>query len=112
MRAALGFHVSAIDGGALGHRTRCRQGFKQTDPEAPARPAIEAVVDRRRRAVISGTVTPSATGLQDMDDARDNTAIINTSGTRLVLGQMRLYRRPLGVRKPKQVSHSRLQSPD
>jgi hypothetical protein len=47
-----------------------------------------------------------------MNDARDNPAIINTSGTWLVLGQMWLYRSPLGVRKPKQMSHPSLQSPD
>jgi hypothetical protein len=44
-----------------------------------------------------------------MDDARDHTPIINTPRAGLVLGQMWLDRRPLRIRQPKQVSHSRLQ---
>ena len=112
MRGALGFDVGAIDGGAPGHCPRCRQGFEQAEPEAPARPAIETVVDSRRWAILLGAIAPPASSLEDVNDARDHAPIINTSGTGLILGQMRLYRRPLGVRKPKQVSHPRLQSPD
>ena len=112
MRGALGFDVGAIDGGAPGHCPRCRQGFEQAEPEAPARPAIETVVDSRRWAILLGAIAPPASSLEDVNDARDHAPIINTSGTGLILGQMWLYRRPLGVRKPKQVSHPRLQSPD
>lgn len=104
--------VSAVDRRAPSHRARCRQGIEQAHPEAPAKPTVEAIVDRRRRAIIRRAIAPSASRLQDMDDPGDHAPVINTPRTRLVPGQMRLYRRPLGVRKPKQVGHSCLQSPD
>src|SRR3546814_8411199 len=67
---ALGFDVGAIDRRALRHRTRPCQGIEQLRPEPPPRPAVEAVVDRRRWSIVCRTVAPPAAGFQYMKDAR------------------------------------------
>ena len=91
---ALRLDVGAVDRSAFRNRVGPRQGIKQLQPEAAPRPAVEAVVDRRRRAVVGRTVTPSASDLQDVQDARDYPPVINTPRSRLVLWQMRLDRSP------------------
>lgn len=48
----------------------------------------------------------AATGLQNMNDPRDHTAIIDALRTRLVFQQVRLNRRPLRIIKPEMLGHS------
>ena len=104
--------VSAVDGRAFGHRTCRRQRLEQIDPEAFARPAVEAVVDRGRRAILHRAIAPAAPDLEDMDDAGDHPAIIHTAGTALVPWQKRFDNGPLFIRQPKQVPHRSLQVVD
>src|SRR3546814_6643410 len=75
-------------------RTRPCQGIGQLRPEPPPRPAVEAVVDRRRWSIVCRTVAPPAAGFQYMKDARNHPPVIDPSRTRLVPGQVRLDRQP------------------
>ena len=52
--------VGGIDGGAPGDRAGGGQRLDQPGPEPAAGPAVEAVVDRRRRPVLSRAVAPAA----------------------------------------------------
>src|SRR3546814_3407385 len=81
-------------------RTRPCQGIGQLRPEPPPRPAVEAVVDRRRWSIVCRTVAPPAAGFQYMKDARNHPPVIDPSRTRLVPGQVRLDRQPSFVRPP------------
>lgn len=81
---ALRLDVGAVDRGAPRHRAGILQRIEQLEPEAPSRPTIEAVVDRRCGAVIGRTVDPPAATLEHVKAARDHPAIIvgspNSSG--------------------------------
>src|SRR3546814_6583039 len=79
--------VGAVDGGTLRHGSGLGQRIEQLYPEAPARPAVEAIVDCRRGAVVGRAVAPTAADLQDMQDARDHPPIVHPAGTGLVLRQ-------------------------
>ena len=80
-----------------------------TCPEPTARPAVEAVVDRRRRAVFRRAVAPSAPSLENMDNARDDAPVIDAPRAGLVLGKMRLNRGPLRIAQPEKLAHHHLQ---
>ena len=84
MGGAMRLDISTVDGGAPGHRTGRCQRLDQINPEALARPAVEAVVDRGRGAALFRVIAPAATNLKNMDDAGDHTPIINPAGTALV----------------------------
>lgn len=84
---------------------------KQPQPEPASGPAVEAVVDRRGRAVGVGAVAPSRARLEHVDDARNHPSVVHPPRPRLVLGKVRLNRRPLLVRQPKQHAHGRLRRP-
>jgi hypothetical protein len=77
------------------------QGTEKPPPDPARRPAMEAVVDRRRRSVARWAILPPAADLQHMDDAADDAAVILPMGAGLVLRQQRLDRRPLRVIQPK-----------
>ena len=84
------FHVSAVDGGALGDRAGRCERLDQIGPEPFSGPAVEAVVQRCRWAVLPRTIVPSATNLENMDDARDHLAVIDAASAALVPRQKRL----------------------
>lgn len=69
---------------------RSDQGLKQALPKSAPGPSIEAVVDRRRWAVDRRTVFPAAADFQDMYDATDDAAIVDTTGTWLIVWKQRL----------------------
>lgn len=86
---------------------RLRQGFEDRAPSAFLGPAIEAIVDRRVRAVLARAIAPPPARLQHMDDAADDTPIVVPLRTRQALWQMTLDARPLLVVQPKQTrTHS------
>lgn len=64
------------------------------------RPAVEAIVDRRRRTVISRAVTPSRSYFEDVDNVQNHSPVIDPPGARLVLRQRQLDRLPCVVRQP------------
>ena len=57
-------------------RPRAGKFTEQPLPHAALRPAHEAIVDRRRRAVFRRAIAPSAAALQHMQDAADHAPII------------------------------------
>ena len=105
MGRPMSLDVGGIDGRGLRHRARHCQRLDQVHPEPAPRPAVEAVVDRRRRTVLDRAVTPAATSFENMDDARDHPAIVDATGSRLVLGNKPFDCGPLLVREPKQLRH-------
>lgn len=62
----------SFGGRAIDHldvtRIHCHQPVEKFLPNASLRPAIEAIVHRRRRAIDRGTVLPPAARLENMDD--------------------------------------------
>lgn len=88
----------------LGRRTAgARQGMEEIDPDALGRPAHIAVVERLARPVIGRRIDPPPAGLQDMHDAADHPAVVNTRLATRIRWQMRLDPRKLCVRQPKTI---------
>ena len=85
-----------------------REVGKDPPPEAAMAPAVESVVDRRRRAAIGRTILPAAADPQHMDDAADDAAVIHPSRFGLIRRQKRLNRHPGTVRKPKPSRHCQI----
>lgn len=84
-----------------------RQSLEDRTPSSALRPAVEAIVDRRVRAVLPWAIAPSRPRLQHMNDATDDAPIICALRPRQSSRQVRLQTRPLPVVQPKQsVSHS------
>lgn len=57
MGRAVLLNIGAVDGSAFSDRTGPRKRLDQVSPEPFARPTVEAVVDRRRRAIVGPTQT-------------------------------------------------------
>ena len=55
-----------------------RQSMKEIDPDAFGGPADIAVVERLAWPIIRRRIDPAPAGLQDMDDAADHPAVVNT----------------------------------
>ena len=110
-RGALGPDVSGVDRGVLGHCAGPRQCLQAPHPEPATGPAIDAIVNRRGGTVGLGALAPSATGLQDVQDAGDHPSIIDPASSRLIAGKVRLDRRPLLVRQPEKNTHPSPPSP-
>ena len=84
------------------------QCFKDCAPSPALGPAVEAIVDRRVRAIFIWAVAPSCTGLQHVNDPADNAAIVVPLWSPQPRRQMRLNTCPLSVIQPKQTrTHSR-----
>jgi hypothetical protein len=81
------------------------QGFKQSPPYSPCRPAMKPVVDGCGRPVARGTVLPPATRFQDMDDAADHSAIVGAMRAGLIGRKKRRDHRPLLIIKPELSCH-------
>ncbi|MHC2581959.1 hypothetical protein ACVI1J_005868 [Bradyrhizobium diazoefficiens] len=83
---------------------RLGQRFEDCAPSSSLGPAIEAIVDRRVRAVFTWTITPSCTRLQHVNDAADDASVVVPIRPRQSPRQMRFDTRPLPVVQPKQTS--------
>ena len=105
-------HVAAVYRHGGGDPLARCQSRQDSSPMVTARPAIEAVVDRRRRAVFGRAVLPAAAALQNMDDTADDPTIIHPARTGLVLRKMGGNRRPGIITQPKNLAHSDLQGAD
>ena len=77
---------------------------KQSFPHAAPRPAHEAIVDRRQRAVLRRTIAPSAAALRHMQDTADDPPVIDTGLPAHVGLQERGDLLPLMVIQSKQVA--------
>ena len=93
------FNVGCVDGYLF---RRSRQGRRQSGeqilPVTFLRPAVIAVKDRRRWAVLWWTVSPPATRLEHMDNAADDPPIILAATARRTVRQMRLDQFKLTIR--------------
>ena len=76
------------------------KGIEHPLPNAATGPAIEAIVDRRRRAIDRRAILPAASRLQHVDNARQDTPIILPSRPGLVLRLQRFDRLPLRIAQP------------
>ena len=74
---------------------------EQVLPDAAARPAHKAIVDRRRRSIFGRAIAPAATSFQDMNDTADDTSIIGSLYATNIRRQMRFDPIPLLVAQPK-----------
>jgi len=80
-----------------------RQGFEDDTPSAALGPTIEAVIDRRVRAVFPRTIAPARPALQHVDDAADDASIIPALRSSQAARKMRLKMLPLPIIQPEQV---------
>ena len=101
-RRALGFDIGGVDGDVAGGLAGVRQRLEHPGPEPLARPAVEAIVDGRVRAIFRRTIQPAAADLQDVENAGDDATIILAVRAGLVPGHEGLDHRPLCIAKPKQ----------
>jgi hypothetical protein len=74
---------------------------EQIFPDAAPGPADEAVIDRRRRAILGRAVAPAATAFQDVHNAADDAAIIGSFDPAYVRRQVRFDALPLLIAQPK-----------
>jgi len=83
------------------------QCVKDCAPSPALGPAVEAIVDRRVRAVFMWAVAPSRTGLQHVNDPANSAAIVVPLRSSQPRRQMELDTCPLPVIQPKQTrAHS------
>jgi hypothetical protein len=96
-------------GGAVDHLDavafEADQCGEQLSPDPAARPAMKAIVDRRRRTVDRRAILPTTAALEHVDDAADDPAIVLAMRPRLVFRQQRRDRRPLPIVEPKLPPH-------
>lgn len=84
-----------------------RQGLKNCSPPVTFGPAVEAIVDRRIRAISVRAIAPSGSRLQHVNDAADDAPVVVALRSRQSIRQVRLKTRPLPVTQPKQsIKHS------
>lgn len=93
--------VEKVDAARLGDD----EGLQEALPQPAARPTMEAIVDGGRRSVDRGTILPAATDPQDVDDAAQDTSIIDPPRTRSTARQQRLDDCPLPIAEPELACH-------
>lgn len=76
------------------------EGVENLLPEAADAPTIEAVVDRRMRAIHSRTVLPATAAAQHVEDSADDPTIVLAPGTGVVRRKQRLNRGPGPIIQP------------
>jgi hypothetical protein len=72
-------------------------------PNAAARPAHEAIVDRRRRTIFERAVAPATAALEHVHDAADHPAIVRPLDAAHIRWQVGFDPPPLIVAQPKQI---------
>ena len=91
--------VGAVDGDLFrGPRQALRQGREQVLPVPLLRPAVIAIVNGCRRAVLGWTILPPASRLENVDDAANNPPDILAAPPRRTVRQVRLDQLPLSIR--------------
>jgi hypothetical protein len=79
------------------------QFAKQVLPQPAPGPAHEAIIDRRRWAILRRAIAPAASALENMHDPADDPTIIYPLDTAHIPRQIRLNSNPLLVTQPKQI---------
>src|SRR6516225_8994653 len=96
----MSFDVAAVDGKLVRNRAGGRHLLEDALPDTTLRPAIIPVVDRCRRPIDGRNVAPSTTCLQNMQDARDDRAVVDARLARPAARQVRAERLPGLIRQP------------
>src|SRR6516165_8806466 len=94
------FDVAAVDGKLVGNGASGRHLLEDALPDTTLRPAVVAVIDRCRRSVDGRNVAPSTACLQDMQDTRDDRAVVDARLARPAVRQVRAQRPPGLIRQP------------
>ena len=97
----MGFDMAAVDGELVGNGASSRHLLEDALPDTALRPAIVTVVDRCRRPIGGRNVAPSTACLQDMQDARDDGAVVDARLAWPAARQVRAERLPGLIRQPK-----------
>ena len=83
----MSLHIGAVDRHRAPEMSGFGQGIEHLLPDLAIGPAVEAIVDRRPWAVFRRTVAPAAAGSQHMENAAQDTTVIDPPGARLILRQ-------------------------
>jgi len=81
MGRAVRLDIGAVNRNAFGDDAAGDHGFENIDPQPAARPAVEAVVDRRWRAIRGRAILPPAAGLEDVNDPADHPPVVDAPRT-------------------------------
>src|SRR5215213_6485023 len=108
MRRSVGLYCRTIDQKVRWWSTGAGECLEQIDPHALCRPADVAIVERLARSVDTRRIYPAPTGLQHLNDAAYDPAVIDARLASRVGRQMRRHSSELRVRKPEVISIDRL----
>src|SRR5271163_3523580 len=96
------FDVAAVDGKLVGNGDSGHHLLEDALPDATLRPPIVTVIDRCRRPIDGRNVAPSTARLQDMQDARDDRAVVDARLARPAARQLPAARLPRLIPPPEQ----------
>jgi hypothetical protein len=97
----MGFDMGRVDHLDIPRSTTPCEVTEKPFPDATLRPANEAIIDRGVRTIFRRAIAPSATALDDVNNAADHTTIIYTLLATDILRQVRLDLPPLFIAQPK-----------
>src|SRR5450432_3436822 len=90
-------------------RRRLDQSGEDDLPSSRLRPPVEAIVDRRVRAIVTWAIAPARATLEHVNDAANDPPVVSSLRSRQTRRQLRLDPRPLLVIQPEHtLSHLRL----
>jgi len=99
----------SLGGGAVdtlnSRGVECDEARQDRLPDPRLRPSVEAVVDRRVRAVFGRAILPAAANVQHVDDPADHLAIPLRFHAGPIHRYPRLQNRPLLIGQPEKVRH-------
>jgi len=79
------------------------QSMEEIDPDSLGGPADIAVIKRLAWPIVRRRIDPAPAGLQDMDDAADHAAVVNSRLASRIRRQIRLDPRELRLREPETI---------
>ena len=100
----MGFDVRRVDRHRADPASGAGQRIEDIRPDALSAPAVEAIIDRRVRAVVWRTISPPRTTSQHMQDATDDAPIIDPVRAAPATRHQRLNPFPFRIGKPIQLS--------
>jgi hypothetical protein len=86
--------MRTVEAEFVGNIARSCNPLEQALPKPALRPSVVTIVDRGRGAVFRRHVTPTASGLENVQDATDDTTIIDAGLTRFAARQMAINHGP------------------
>jgi len=102
-RTAVGFHGGRVDQDLRRRSTCGSQRLEDVLPDALIGPTDEAIVERLSRAIRQGRIHPTASRLQNMDDATDHPPVIHARFASGIRREMRLKPGELLLGQPKKM---------